>query len=313
MATVATAVMPTAAVTPTGTVTFKIGATTIGVATINPITGIATLKTSSLPVGAHFIQAFYPGNTNFEPSSGSLNQVVNKADVDVTVTTEGGVTSTLFGQSVKFIATVDPQLPATGIPTGTVTFRDGAVPIAGCVAVPLVNKIATCTTSSLPVGVRTIHADYSGDASFNMGTGSRIHTVTDSADLAIIDVGDMPDPVRAGDTVELTFSVHNFGPLASTATITGPLTLPANMTTLDSFTAPAGWTCTGMGGTAPCTSDAPMAPGATAMFSAMITILDSVPSGMNLFTSVGVTGSEPDPNPANNFQEWRTTVFRSRR
>ncbi len=312
-ASVATAVVPSVAVIPTGTVTFKIGATTIGVATINPTTGQAKLTTSSLPVGVHLIQAFYPGNTNFEPSSGSVNQVVNKADVDVTVTTEGGVTSTLFGQAVKFIATVQPQPPASGTPTGTVNFLDGAAPIAGCTGVALVAKIATCTTSALPVGVRTITAVYSGDASFNTGSGDRLHTVTDSADLAIINVGDMPDPVRAGDTVELTFSVHNFGPLASTATITGPLTLPANMTTLDSFTAPAGWTCTGPGGTAPCTSNAPLAPGATAMFSAIITILDSVPSGMNLFTSVGVTGSEPDPVPANNFQEWRTTVFRSRR
>lgn len=312
-ATVATAVAPTAAVTPTGTVTFKIGATTIGVATINPTTGVAKLTTSALPVGTHFVQAFYPGNASFEPSNGSLNQTVDPADVDVTVTTEGGVTSTLFGQSVKFIATVEPQPPASGVPTGTVTFRDGAVPIAGCVAVPLVAKVATCTTSALPVGVRTIHADYSGNASFNPGTGSRVHTVTNSADLAIVDVSDMPDPVRAGDTVELSFSVHNFGPLAATATITGPLTLPANMTTLDSFTAPAGWTCTGPGGTPPCTSNAPLASGATAVFSAVITILDSVPSGMNLFTSAGVTGSEPDPNLANNVQEWRTTVFRSRR
>ena len=312
-ATVATAVAPTAAVTPTGTVIFKIGATTIGVATVNPVTGVATLVTSALAVGSHMIDATYSGDDRFAPSAGSITQTVNKADVVVTVTTEGGITSSLFGQSVKFIATVSPMAPSTGTPTGTVQFQDGASTITGCNAVALVDGVATCTTSTLPVGIRTINANYSGDTNFNMGTGSKNHTVTNSADLAITAVGDIPDPVRAGETMVLSFMVENFGPLAATATITGPLTLPAGMTTLDSFTAPAGWTCSGPGGTAPCTSNAPMAAGATATFSAMITVLDIVPSGMNLFTSAGVTGSEPDPDLTNNVQEWRTTVYRSRR
>lgn len=312
-ASVATTVLPSAAVTPTGTVIFKTGGTTIGVGSIDPVTGIATVVTSALPVGPQTLSAAYAGDGSFGPSMDTEPQTVLKADVDVTVSTESGGSSTLFGEPETFIAMIAAQPPATGLPTGTVDFRDGASPIAGCAARPVVEGVAVCTTAALPVGARTVHADYGGDANFNTGTGSRAHTVTDSADLAIAAVGDVPDPVRAGAQITLSFEVRNLGPLAATATVTGPLTLPAGMTSLDAFTPPAGWTCAGPGGTAPCTSDAPLPAGAVATFSAVMTVLDSVPSGMNLVTSAGVTGSEPDPHPENNAQSWRTTTFRSRR
>jgi len=312
-ATVATAVVPSVAVTPTGTVVFKAGATTLGVAAIDGATGIATLTTAGLAVGGHSITAAYAGDDNFLGSAGGLLQTVSKADADVVVTTVGGITSTLFGQSVTFVATLTAQPPGAGTPTGTIDFLDGASPIAGCTARPLVDGVATCTTSALPVGPRTIVASYPGDAAFDSATGNLAHLVINSADLAISAVGDIPDPVRAGDTLELSFVVENLGPLASTATITGPLTLPTGFTALVGFTAPAGWSCSGPGGSAPCTSTAPMPAGGTATFTALVQVLDSAPSGMNLTTSAGVTGSEPDPRPENDVQTWRTTVFRSRR
>jgi hypothetical protein len=48
---------------PTGTITFKDGATTLGTSTLSG--SIATLSTTSLAVGAHSITAKYGGDDNF--------------------------------------------------------------------------------------------------------------------------------------------------------------------------------------------------------------------------------------------------------
>src|SRR5207247_8007482 len=67
-------------------------------------------------------------------SFGTSRFTVNYTTTDVRLTsvgvaTQSAVTSSLnpstFGQTVTFTATVTPVPPATGTPTGTVTFRDG--------------------------------------------------------------------------------------------------------------------------------------------------------------------------------------------
>jgi len=61
--------------TPTGTVTFTDGATTLG--TVPLAGGNASLTTSSLSAGTHTITATYGGDANFAASSASLQQAVN--------------------------------------------------------------------------------------------------------------------------------------------------------------------------------------------------------------------------------------------
>jgi hypothetical protein len=60
--------------TPTGSVTFKDGATALGTKTLSS-SGQATLKTSSLSMGPHSITAVYGGDTNF---AGSTSQVLTQ-------------------------------------------------------------------------------------------------------------------------------------------------------------------------------------------------------------------------------------------
>ena len=63
--------------TPTGTITFKDGATALGTGTLSPA-GVATLAISSLTVGSHSITAAYGGDVNFSASTSPvLNQAVN--------------------------------------------------------------------------------------------------------------------------------------------------------------------------------------------------------------------------------------------
>jgi len=61
---------------PTGTVTFKDGGTTVGSSALNG--GVATLSASSLALGSHTLTAEYAGDTNNDPStSGSVMIAIN--------------------------------------------------------------------------------------------------------------------------------------------------------------------------------------------------------------------------------------------
>jgi Bacterial Ig-like domain (group 3)/Autotransporter beta-domain len=71
-----TATLSSGGGTPTGTVTFKDGASVLGTGTLS--SGIATFTTSSLTLGSHTITANYAGATNFAASvSATLIQAVN--------------------------------------------------------------------------------------------------------------------------------------------------------------------------------------------------------------------------------------------
>jgi Bacterial Ig-like domain (group 3)/FG-GAP-like repeat len=59
---------------PTGTVTFKSGTTTIGTVPLSG--GTATLVTKTLPVGPLTINAFYNGDSQSAPSSGSNTEII---------------------------------------------------------------------------------------------------------------------------------------------------------------------------------------------------------------------------------------------
>src|SRR5205823_4827993 len=106
---------------PTGTVTFRDGSTTLGSATLT--NGTATLATSGLTAGSHTITVVFGGDTNFSTStSAALTQTVNQASTTTAVTSSAN--PAVFGQPVTFTATVSAVAPSAGTPTGTVTFRD---------------------------------------------------------------------------------------------------------------------------------------------------------------------------------------------
>jgi len=64
--------------TPTGTVTFLDGSSTLGSSTLNA-SGVATFSTASLSVGTHSITARYGGDTNYNGSTSAvLSQTVKR-------------------------------------------------------------------------------------------------------------------------------------------------------------------------------------------------------------------------------------------
>jgi len=101
--------------TPTGSVTFMDGSTTLGTGTLNG-TGTASFTTSALAIGSHAITAVYGGDGNFTTSnSNAASQIVNQAST--TTTLAASPSSTTYGQSVTFSATIGVFRLAPGLPS----------------------------------------------------------------------------------------------------------------------------------------------------------------------------------------------------
>ena len=190
---------------PTGTVTFIDGTTTLGTGAVS--SGKATFATSSLTVGTHGITAAYSGDTkNNASTSTALTQTVNKA------ATSAALASSLnpsgYGSAVTFTATVTGSSP-----TGTVTFKDGTTTLGtGAVS----SGKATLATSSLSAGTHSITAAYSGDTKNNASTSTALtQTVNKKATTAT--VVSSKNPSVRGTSVTFTATVTGSSP---TGTVT---------------------------------------------------------------------------------------------
>jgi len=106
-----------------------------------------------------------------------------------TTTAVSSVNPSVFGQPVKFTATVAPAA-GTGTPTGTVQFTDNGANLGAPVKL-LAGKATSAATSSLTVGSRTVNAVYAGSGRItNDGATHANTTVTSaSAGFSAKDVG----------------------------------------------------------------------------------------------------------------------------
>jgi hypothetical protein len=151
-----------AGASPTGTVTWSTGCAVTALSA-----GIARCTTSSLAVGTYTVTASYSGDNSNSASIGTLvSQVVNPASTTTTV--GSSLDPSVAGQSVTFTATVAVVAPGVGTPTGTVAWSSNT----GCGTTAVSAGIATCSTSSLPVGTDTVTANYNGDATHGTSAGS---------------------------------------------------------------------------------------------------------------------------------------------
>jgi hypothetical protein len=200
---------------PTGTVTFLDGGTPIGTGSVSG--GTASFTSSSLAVGNHTVTASYAGDSSFNGSTGSLAgnpQVVKKGNVLASLTASQNPAG--LGQSVTLTANISAIAPATGTPTGTVTFLDGGTPIG---TGSLSGGAASFTTSSLTVGNHTITISYGGDATFNTATGSLPGNplVVNKGAAAIVVKSSLPTSA-VGQTVTFTATVSAVAPASGSPT-----------------------------------------------------------------------------------------------
>ncbi len=199
---------------PSGTITFLDGEIALGTIAINA--GSASLSINSLGVGTHPITVLYNSDNSFLASTSSaILQRVNEAGTTVALATSRS--QTVFGQTVTFTASVSALAPGVGIPTGTVTFLDGATQL-GIGTIDSAG-VATFTTSSLSTRTHTITAVYaSGDANFDVsGPSNAISQAVGQAGTSITLVG-AQSPTVFGQAAIFTATVSAVAPGAGIPT-----------------------------------------------------------------------------------------------
>lgn len=171
----------TSGIIPTGTATFTdttyavvnsvLQTTNVTLASNVPLdaNGNATFTSSSLTADEHFITVQYSGDANFSPGSASLVQAIHSGASSTVLALSPDPSNT--GQSVTFTATVSAVPPATGTPTGQVTFAQGNTVLAQA---PLNSSgQVSFSTSALAAGGGTITATYASDSLFAASTRHR--------------------------------------------------------------------------------------------------------------------------------------------
>ncbi len=108
--------------TPSGTVTFFDGGTTLATVALNG-SGTATLVTSALAVGSHSITATYSGNADFGGAlSGSASESISQSGATVVLVPHPVLKKKKVISEV-LTANIEPTSPGGGFPTGLVTFE----------------------------------------------------------------------------------------------------------------------------------------------------------------------------------------------
>ena len=201
-----------------GTVTFSEGGVALGTGALDS-NGKASLQTNRLAVGTHNIVASFDGSTNYAASaSAALTETVAQTPTIASVSTSG---SGLAGMPLKISALVTS---AWGVPTGTVSFRDGTSVLG--TGVLDARGVATWDTTALSAGNHALTAVYSGDAN-NAGTTAPAYQQTISKAAPTVILSGPTGTLNAGTQAVFAGFVNSGG-----VQPTGTLTLRDGSTTI---------------------------------------------------------------------------------
>jgi len=204
----------TGGLSPTGTIEFFDGATSIGTATV--VSGSASITYTFTTVGNHSLTAIYSGDSNHGGSTGSAStQVVDKASPS-TSTVLSAPNSSVVGDPVTLTGSVTGGYG----PTGSIEFFDGATSLG---SVGLSGGSAGISVIFTTVGSHNLTAVYSGDSN-NNGSTSPTATVqvVDKASPSTSTVLSAPNSSVVGDPVTLTGSVTGgYGPTGTVDFLSG--------------------------------------------------------------------------------------------
>ena len=205
------AVTFTATVTPstaTGTVQFfDYHNTLLGTATISG--GVATLTTSTIPIGPHSIDALYSGDSN---SAGSRSTAITQTILIPTTTVlYSNFNPATVGATIGITATVQ-----TSGATGTITLVDVTVPSSpvSLGTGTVVNGTASFSIT-LPAGTHNLQANYSGDSSFQSSSSAILAQVVSKV-TTTTGLTANPPLATVGQAVQFTATVT---PAAATGTV----------------------------------------------------------------------------------------------
>jgi hypothetical protein len=191
-------IQSSAATLPTGSVHFYDGERRLGVVPLDD-RGEARFVTADLTVGDHEIRAEYDGDVNFAPSSAIVRQTIGRTTTRTALISSA--VAGVGGNVVTLEATV--RADGRGLPTGTVTFRDGTTPLA---TVDLDATGVARLEVPLGWGSHTISALYNGDGAF----GPSLATITQVIQaLTITNLSTLPQHSTFGQPVDLVAAVSS--------------------------------------------------------------------------------------------------------
>ncbi|MFJ9469872.1 Ig-like domain repeat protein [Streptomyces caniferus] len=207
--------VPPGAGTPTGTVTFDFGdgSPTVTAPVFDNLATVTHAWTSTAG-SPYTVTASYDGDGDFAASVGTAVQSVAMSVSTTATTVSSAPDPSVVGGAVTFTATVIAVPPASGTPTGSVTFEFGDG--SPTVVVPLTGGAATAGHTYTAAGSYSVTAVYSGDADFAGSSGLDSQTVDQAGSTTTL--VSAPDPSVTGEPVTFTATV------ASDAAGTGPLT-----------------------------------------------------------------------------------------
>jgi uncharacterized protein (DUF2141 family) len=200
---------------PTGVVQVWEGDVLLGASSLVPGDGNsqATFVTSTLSPGTHAIRAVYVGNYNFAGQVASTSQDIGTAS---TVT---GMQATpnpaTYGQDVTLTAVVTGEPGGPGVPTGSVTFKDGDTVLgSGTISTVQGHQQATLTVPGLHAGDHALTATYSGDAAFAPSASSTYTEHVNRAASTLVAATVLQQVGDNGGQVSATLTGNDGAPLA---------------------------------------------------------------------------------------------------
>src|SRR5207302_2929674 len=173
---------------------------------------------------------------------------------------------------------------------GTVTCNWSSIPASGFYTVTIV----VTPTAGGPLALSANVSGTESDPNTANNNGNKSVTVNDQIDLKLYSVSGTPNPITFG-AGNVTFTVNVYNQSTSQGTnVVLTNTLPSNSTYVSSSASNSG-TCSQSGGTVTCNwTSIP----ASNVYSATIVVTPTAGGSMTL--SANVSGTEADPNTANN-------------
>ena len=178
--------------------------------------GSISSTTNSLRGGNYHVRAHYAGDGTFAPS--------DSAPIAITISPEASSTSlSIFGFDSSGLVPFGTQVygdpgyfradvrsaSGNGIPSGSVTFKEGAANLLSTSFV--LNTEGDAETaqgiSTVPVGTHNVVAAYSGDSSFNASNSAPVAITVTKAPVAVALTASSTN-IGATDTVTLTATVN---------------------------------------------------------------------------------------------------------
>jgi sugar lactone lactonase YvrE len=199
---------------PTGTITFKNGATTLGGGQIDSA-GTFSLPTTGLTPGNDTVTAVYSGDDYTAGGTGNTMVTVNRLATVTTLSTSGSPSNAGSAVTLTATVTMSPGETAVGAITGNVTFFDGSSPLQ---TVSLTNGVATISPTALTVGTHSLTAKFNGSTNYDVSTSSAFNqeVQTTSSNVAL---QPSANNVLAGKSVTLTATVTATGVVKPTGSV----------------------------------------------------------------------------------------------